>query len=108
MTTVRINPGVCGFVTKVTAEAHDDDRYTVTVHVVSGCKAISGMMDELGSEFKAFEVCLSKPGDGPFFKYAREKYPVHAGCPIIAGITKCIEAECHLALKRDCSIEFLD
>ena len=64
------------------------------------------MMAELGTTLDAFEVCLVKPGRGPLFKYAAEKFPVHAGCPVIAGITKCIEAECSLALKKDSGIYF--
>ena len=31
-----------------------------------------------------------------------------ASCPVIAGITKCVEAECRLALKKDVSITFID
>lgn len=66
------------------------------------------LMEELGSTFDAYEVCLVKPGSEPFFEYANKNFPVHSGCPIIAGITKCIEAEANLALKADASIKFLD
>ena len=69
---------------------------------------LTKMMEELGSTFDAYEVCLVKPGSGPFFEYANKNFPVHSGCPIIAGITKCIEAEANLALKADASIKFLD
>ena len=62
----------------------------------------------LGDTFDAYEVCLVKPGEGPFFEYAKTNFPVHAGCPILAGITKCIEAEQQLALKKDASIEFIE
>ena len=40
-------------------------------------------------------------------EYAAEHFPAHASCPVIAGITKCAEAECSLALKHDASIRFL-
>ena len=106
MTKVRIEPGICGFTAHVTAES--DDGQEVKVHVASGCKAVQDMMSALGTDFDAFEVCLVKPGKGPLFEYAAEKFPVHAGCPVIAGITKCIEAECSLALKRDSGIFFED
>jgi len=64
-------------------------------------------METLGDTFDAYEVCLVTPGTGPLYEYAREHFPVHAACPVIAGITKCMEAECRLALKSDASISFV-
>ena len=43
-----------------------------------------------------------------FEEYAQEHFPVHVACPIFAGIIKCMEAECHLALKKNSTIEFVD
>ena len=106
MTEVLIDPGVCGLITSV--EAHSDDQMTVEVTVKSGCDSIRAMMDELGSTFDAYEICLKKPGDGVFFDYAKEHFPVHAACPVLSGIIKCMEAECRLALKKDVSIKFED
>ena len=37
---------------------------------------------------------------------AAEHFPFHAACPVIAGITKCAEAECALALRQDAGIFF--
>jgi len=108
MTKVNIEPGICGFTTVVTAELDEDDEQTVTVKVYSGCQSVKNMMAELGDTFDSYEVCLAKPGKGPFFAYASEKFPVNAGCPIICGITKCVEAESHLALKKEVKIEFVD
>ncbi|MCX7614777.1 MAG: hypothetical protein N2Z65_03370 [Clostridiales bacterium] len=105
MTTVRVDPGICGFVAKVTAES--EDQMEVKIQVASDCAAISAMMHELGEVFDAFEICLTKPGTGPMFDYAREKFPIHAACPVISGILKCVEVECGLALKRDVSVSFL-
>lgn len=106
MTKVIIEPGVCGFKAVVTAES--EDQQEVTLQVVSGCKAVQGMMEELGDTFDAYELCLTKPGTGPLYAYASAHFPGHACCPIIAGITKCVEAECGLALKRPVSIRFVD
>lgn len=108
MTKVKIEPGICGFSTLVTASASEDDDTEITIKVASGCPSVKKMMESLGSTFDAYEVCLVKPGSGPFFEYANENFPVHAGCPILAGITKCIEAEAKLALKADASITFLE
>ena len=106
MTKVLVEPGICGFVTKVTAES--DDQMEVTVRVASGCEAVQKMMAGLGDTFDAYELCLTKPGTGPLYEYAQSHFPVHAACPVIAGITKCVEAECRLALKKDCSIKFVE
>lgn len=105
MTKVLIDAGVCGFITKVTADS--EDQMEVALHVASGCKSVQDMMKALGDTFDAYELCLTKPGSGPLYEYAQDNFPGHAGCPVIAGITKCVEAECALALKQDASIRFL-
>lgn len=105
MTKVRIQPGICNLPTTVTASS--EDQMEVTVKVVSGCETIQKMMDALGDTFDAFELCLVKPGQGPFYDYAAEHFPGHAACPAINGIIKCVEAECRLALPADASITFL-
>lgn len=104
MTTVTVDPGVCGFVTRVTAES--EDQMDVKIKVASGCEAVRAMMEAVGDTFDAYELCLAKPGAGPLFEYAQEHFPVHAACPVIAGITKCAEVECRLALPKNASIEF--
>ncbi len=108
MTRVRIEPGVCGFTTTVRAAADEDDETEITLHVVSGCASISDMMKALGDSFDAYEICLRKPGEGPFYDYARAHFPAHASCPVISGIVKCVEAEARLALKRNAAIVFED
>ncbi|HJD23332.1 MAG TPA: hypothetical protein H9694_04215 [Firmicutes bacterium] len=106
MTKVVIEPGACALKAVVTAES--DDQQQVKLHVSSGCKAVQEMMKDLGDAFDAYELCLVKPGMGPLYEYASEHFPAHACCPVIAGITKCVEAECSLALKRDVSIRFVN
>ena len=106
MTKVKIDSGICGMVTVVTAVSEDGE--TVRVTLESPCTAIQKMMETLGDEFDVFDVCMIKPGKGPFYEYAGEHFPGHAGCPVCAGIAKCIEAECHMALKKDVSIRFLE
>ena len=106
MTKVLIEPGVCGLITTVTAVS--EDQQEVTLKVVSGCESVRKMMEEAGDTFDAYELCLTKPGAGPLYEYASEHFPGHACCPVIAGIIKCAEAECSLALKRDVSIRFME
>ena len=69
MTKVMINPGICGFVTSVTAES--EDQMEVKVQIKSGCKSLKQMFEDLGDTFDAYEVCLRKPGEGPFLNMPR-------------------------------------
>ena len=106
MTKVRIDPGICGLITKV--EARAEDETAVKVKIVSACKSIREMAAALGEDFDAYDLCLRKPGTGPLYDYAGEHFPVHVSCPALNGIIKCVEAECRLALKKNASIEFID
>ena len=105
MTKVKIDPGVCGLITKVTAES--EDGMNVHVRIVSACEDVRKMYEALGPDHDAYEVCLSKPGKNAFYNYASQHFPGHAACPVVAGIIKCIEAECRLALPRDVTIRFV-
>ena len=106
MTKVRIDPGICGLITRVEAQAEDETAVKVTI--VSACKSIREMAGELGEDYDAYDLCLRKPGEGPFYEYAQEHFPVHVSCPAINGIIKCVEVECRLALKKNASIEFIE
>lgn len=105
MTKVQINPGICRLVTTVTAES--EEQMDVTVKVKSACESVRKMCEELGDNFDAFEVCLKKPGEGGMYEYAAKHFPGHASCPTIAGIIKCIEVECKLALPAEVEIKFV-
>ncbi|MEI6100218.1 MAG: hypothetical protein WCP73_00135 [Eubacteriales bacterium] len=104
MKKVKINPGVCGLITMVQAES--EDGMEVKIEVASGCDSIKQMMQELGNTFDAFALCLSRPGKNNLYQFAAEHFPGHAACPAIAGIIKCAEAECGLALPRNAEITF--
>lgn len=105
MTKLKAEPGICGMTAIVSADCADGE--TVTISVESPCPAIQKMMEELGGEFDMFDVCMVKPGTGPFYSYAAENLPGHAGCPICAAIHKCAEAACGMALQKDVSFTFL-
>jgi len=106
MTKVEIDPGICGLTAIVTAHSEDGDE--VTISIDSACKGVGGIIDALGDTFDPYELCFAKPGANPLYDYAEENFPSHGGCPVIAGIVKCVEAECGLALKKDASIKFVD
>ena len=107
MKKLLVDPGICGFKTLVEAQA-DEAGTSVKLKVASGCPAVQKMMEELGDTFDAYALCLTPPGKGPLFEYAASHFPAHAACPILAGITKCAEAECVLALPQDVSFTFQD
>ena len=103
-TRVKIEPGICKLTCVVDAELVDDDE--VKVSVATGCEAIKSMMTELGDTFGTFETVLQKPGVGPFYEYASQKFPLHSSCPAINGILKAMEVEGGLALRCDAHITF--
>ena len=104
MTKVKIDPGICGLLT--TVEAESDDQMEVRVKVKSGCASINKMFQELGETFDAYDICLAKPRANAFYEYAAQNLPGHAGCPVLAGIIKCMEVECRLALPKESRITF--
>jgi len=104
MTKLKIDPGVCGMIAYVTAHCEDEDELEVSVE--SPCGGVRGMMDELGGSFDPYELCFARPGSSCMYEYAAEHFPCHGGCPVIAGIVKCVEAECNLALKKNVSFVF--
>lgn len=104
MTKVTIDPGVCGFIAQV--EAVSDDGATVTLQVQTECPSFTKMFEELGTTFDGYELCLSRPGTGPFFEYAQEHFPIHNGCATFSGILKAVEVECKLALPHNTSLTF--
>lgn len=105
MKKVKIDPGVCGFITSIQAVG-DPEEGTVTLKVASGCASIRTLMEQAGDTFDAYELCLTRPGAGPLYERAADFFPVHASCPVLAGILKCAEAEAGLALPRNASITF--
>ncbi len=109
MTKVEIMPGPCGFLTTVTAEKTGVKvRGQVEVHVDTQCGAVNAMMAALGDKFDSQKVCLVHPGEGPFNDFAKTNFPVHVACPVIGGITKCVEGEAGLGLKKDSYIKFIE
>ncbi|MCL2340029.1 MAG: hypothetical protein FWC59_03955 [Actinomycetia bacterium] len=105
MTKVTINPGVCGFTT--TVEAVSEDGLEVRLHVQTACPSFTKMFEDLGEDFDAMALCLTKPGTGPLFQYAQtSNFPIHNACAVFSGILKAVEAECQLALPRDTSTTF--
>ena len=107
MTKVRINPGVCNLITTVTAEAQKKRQIKLTIE--SACPGVSKILETLGTDtVSGMEICFAPPGTNAIYQAAAKCCPAHGCCPVCAGITKCIEAEAGLALKRPVEITFIE
>ncbi|MBQ9911405.1 MAG: hypothetical protein IJM49_00070 [Firmicutes bacterium] len=104
MKKMKVNPGVCGLECTITAEKKG--RKDVSVSVETKCGAVKKMMEALEQPLDGYAVCFGKPGQGPVYEAAENL--AHAACPIPSALTKCIEAECGLALPRPVSFEFTE
>lgn len=97
----EIFAGVCGFRTKV--EAEKGASYTVHLKIVSDCKDIQRMAEEI-NEVNALKEMSFRTGI-PSVLEKGQKYCPHASCPVPAGIIKTVEVEAGLALPADVSIK---
>jgi hypothetical protein len=103
MTKVEVNPGICGLNAIITADSEDGVEAKVTCE--TKCAAVTKMFEALGEEVDAYKAVFCKVGEGPVYEAA--KFCAHAACPVPAGLLKCIEAECELALPKDSTISFI-
>ncbi len=104
MTTMKVNPGICGLTCVITAEENDDSE--IVVQVETACPAVKKMIEALEQPLDPYEVCFLKPGNGPVYEAAENL--AHAACAIPSAVLKCIEAEGGLALHGNVSFEFED
>ncbi len=102
MKKLTCDPGVCGYIAHITADAPDGEAVTITVQ--SGCKGVAAMGEALAQMPDAYDLCLHKAGEGPVWQAARTC--PHAACPVPVALVKCVEAECGLALPKNASIAF--
>jgi len=97
-----IHAGICGFVTRVRAEA--DDEYTVRLAVESDCQKVRAYTAGLGP-LNVLEE-LGKRHDATVLVAARD--PRHgscAGCVTPAGIYKAMQVAAGLALPAESVVE---
>lgn len=102
MTSVKVDPGICGFACSVqtSKKAHD----AVDVRVECECEMVS----ELGDKLK--EVTIQDLFKRPFNEnaiYQRAgECRLHSCCPVPCAIIKASEVELKLALPRAVNISF--
>jgi hypothetical protein len=102
MTSVEVEPGICGFACSVqtSKKAHD----AVDVRVECGCD----MVAELGDQLK--EVTIRDLFKRPFNENAvyqkAGECRLHSSCPVPCAIIKATEVELMLALPKTVTISF--
>ena len=102
MTTVRVNPGVCGFTAVVKIEKDEGRAFSVTIE--SECE----MVTKLGRELAVLDFmdAFRSIADNPVYRKGSVCLK-HVSCPVPAGILKALEVEAGLALPRDAGIVFI-
>lgn len=101
MAEVKVNPGICGFKTKI--KVNSEDMQNAIVKIITECPNIKPLEHEL-TEVDGFAECFSKLGESKVYELAK-KYCKHPACPVPSAIIKGIEVACGLALPKDVEIK---
>lgn len=103
MSTAKINSGVCGFETTVSAES--DSAYQCKLKIESTCPHVTKMAETMAQEIDTFNVMneLFKKGESQVQTSA--KVLPHLTCPVTVGILKAMEVSAGLALAKDVEIK---
>jgi len=101
MARVHVTPGVCGFSTRITAQA--DAAYNVALEIESDCKLVSVLAATL-TQVSAFEE-VSPPLTGTATYRAAAEHKLHCACPVPSAIIKAVEVAAGLALPADIHME---
>jgi hypothetical protein len=99
MTTVTLDPGICGHITRITIE--QTPEFTVKAAVQTTCPNIT----KIPAELLVFDPVMEMTNRGELPLRIREYIP-HAACPFVSALVKAAEAEAGLALRKDASIRF--
>ena len=99
----RVQAGVCGFSTTVTADSPDDQM--VTLEVETDCQKIAGLAEALrGKEIDGYDE-IAKGFDGVVMSAVRASLSgCCAGCAVPVGVFKAMQAAAAVALPRDVAI----
>ena len=102
MTKVRINSGICGFITTVTAEKVAKHKARITIE--SDCEMVQKLAEEI-TELDMMSAFTGLQGN-PVHR-AAGKHIKHVACPVPAGILKAMEVALGLCIPRDATIIFI-
>jgi hypothetical protein len=105
VTVVRVNPGSCGFVTRIIARR--EEGRAVRIELESGCEAVQALalrVKEMGS-LGIGDVLSRGIGRNRVF-IEGSKALSHAGCPVLSAMIKAAEVELGLNVPARVSMEF--
>jgi hypothetical protein len=99
----KIEAGICGFVTEVTANSPDDQM--VSLEIQSDCEKISALGEALkGKEIDGYAE-IGAGFDGVVLTAARANLAgCCAGCAAPAGIFKALQVAARVALPKEVTI----
>lgn len=101
MTHVRVNPGVCGFITEISV--HSEDGQIAELDIRTECPNLMPFAETLKTA-DSYAECFGKICDSTIYQ-AAQQYCKHPTCPVPCAVLKGIEAACGLALPRDAEIK---
>jgi hypothetical protein len=101
MVEVKVNAGVCGFITTIKADS--EDMQNANIEIETDCPNLKPLEKEI-KEADSYAECFTKLGESKTFETCK-KYCKHPACPVPTGILKAVEAACGLALPRDAEIK---
>jgi hypothetical protein len=101
MTKVRVNPGVCGLSTEITATSEDGQMADIDIQ--TDCPHIKAFGEALQS-VDGYAECFGKMCDSAIYQ-AAQQHCKHPACPVPCAVLKGVEAACGLALPRDVEIK---
>lgn len=101
MAQVHVTSGVCGFSTRIMAQA--DAAYCVVLEIESDCQLVGNLAAVL-TRVSAFEE-VSPPMTGTATYRAAAECKLHCACPVPSAIIKAVETAAGLALPADVHME---
>ena len=99
----RVQAGVCGFSTTVTADSPDDQM--VTLEMETDCQKIAGLAEALrGKEIDGYDE-IGAGFDGVVMTAVRSNLSgCCAGCAVPVGIFKALQVAARVALPKEVEI----
>jgi len=100
-TSIRVNPGICGFAATVSAEKAG--KRLVRLNITSDCLQVQKLAGQLGEIDMA---ALFKPAASSPVYASAAACLLHPPCAVPLAIIKAVECEMGLALPKNVTLEF--
>ncbi|WP_456474340.1 DUF6951 family protein [Candidatus Pyrohabitans sp.] len=101
MTRAEVDPGSCGFITRISVERHGN---RVEIRISSGCEKVKLFAEAIESLDWTREVLVAMCDSAIYSAATRER--LHPGCPVPAAVIRAVEIETGAATPRAVRIEF--